>query len=113
VHGVFLQVILFLTVLGASDPNSKDFTPIESSHGNYTFEDQDKSIITKIRGWLKIFFKNPESIKYNYQIKLSERFKATFDFDIMVKILEKKEDKDDIIFTLMDDSDMYFNYLIK
>lgn len=91
---------------GASDPNSDDFTPIESSHHNYTFESQDKSIVTKIRGWLKIFFKNPESIKFKSQIKLADRLKFNFDYDIMVKILDKKEENDEVVFTVMDDTDL-------
>ena len=110
---MFNDIILFISLfsyylsnLGASDPSSKSFAPLECSHLNYTFEEQDRSIITKIRGWLKIFFKNPESIRYTHEIKLSERFQANYDFDVVVKIIGKKNQDGDISFTLMDDSDM-------
>jgi len=73
---------------------------------NYTFEEQDKSIITKIRGWLRIFFKNPESLRYKHEIRLSERFQASYDFDVVVKIIGKKNQEGDISLTIMDDSDM-------
>jgi len=38
---------------------------------------------------------------------LSERFQANYDFDVIVKIIGKKNQEGEISFTLMDDSDMY------
>lgn len=102
-----IQHTYFLFLLGASDPNSKNFAPLECSHENFTFEDQDKTIITKIRGWLKIFFKNPEALRYTHEIKLAERFQANYDFDVIVKIIGKKQVDGEISFTIMDDTDMW------
>lgn len=95
----------FKFIKGASDPNSKEFAPLECSHENYTFEDQDNTIISKIRTWIKTFFKTPDSLKFSSDIKLSNRSKVNYDFDVLVKIVDKKKVKDGLVFTVTDETD--------
>jgi len=56
---------------------------------------------------LKVYFKNPESVKYNHEIKLAERFNAGYDFDVLVKIIDKKQlSSENILFIIMDETDV-------
>lgn len=90
---------------GASNILSDDLLPSFSSHINYTFELQDKNIITNLRNWIEDYFSREGSIYYEREKKLDERIAAGSDNDAMVQVVKKFVLNDHIVYFVQDDSD--------
>lgn len=104
---------------GASDFNTKDYTPLACSSNNYTFEAFDRQRIDFLRSWIKIHFKERNSLFYGYESKLANRHSLnTFDNDVTVQVIYKTELEDKVVYFVQDETDgcelhtfKYFNFL--
>ena len=89
---------------GDSHPDSNDHEAISCSSANYTFEDIDKEYIKACRQWNRLYFRQFNSLLFNKEIKLNVRDYGS-DCDALVKIIEKKELGDKIVYFIVDETD--------
>ena len=101
---------------GDADPDSEDYNPIACSSPNYTFEKTDKEYISACRQWNRLYFRQLNSLLFPKEIKLIHREYGP-DCDALVKIIEKQELQDKIVYYVLDETDgcelhayKYFNF---
>ena len=103
---------------GASDIYKTEEFPIACSAKNYIFEEIDKKNLEEFRHWIKIHFRQKDSLTYSKETKLMNRNSDTNDYDFLVMVLKKKETDNLIMYLVQDESDScelhaekYFNFL--
>ena len=106
VLGPFLEVYFNIDILGATTKDGKNYEPIGSSSHHFTFEKQDKIIISRLRNWIRAYCKETNSLLYDKCVPLSERSKYKEDFDVLVQVTDKKiiEKEQKVVFKIQDDS---------
>lgn len=89
---------------GESDPDSKDHSPIACSSETYTFESIDVDYIKACRQWIRTYLRQFNSLNFPKEVKLIERVYGS-DCDVLVKIIEKKDLADKIVYHIIDETD--------
>lgn len=92
---------------GASNPESRDFTPISCSSRTFTFEEIDTHIISNLRNWVKKYLKEKGSLVYPKTIKLVDRNKElSNEKDLIVQVVHvQKNTNDSLSIWVQDDTD--------
>lgn len=92
--------------------------PYLCSHQNFTFENQDKTIINNLRNWIQTYFPKSNSLFYKRDSKLIDRATVGSDNDVLIQIVYKQQLEDKIVFFIQDETDgcelhtfKYFNFI--